>query len=40
MGHCVAKSKLGYVFTWGNNCYEQVTNKQMEFTHTPEYLEC
>ena len=38
MAHCVAKSKLGYVFTWGNNNFSQVTNKAVEFTHTPEYL--
>jgi alpha-tubulin suppressor-like RCC1 family protein len=39
MGHVVAKSKLGYVYTWGDNCYQQVTNKRSKFLTTPEALE-
>jgi len=27
MSHCVAKSKLGYVYTWGDNCYQQTSSK-------------
>lgn len=39
MGHAVAKSKLGYVYTWGDNCYQQVSNKKVKQLSTPEALE-
>ena len=29
LGHCVAKSKLGNVFSWGNNNYSQVSSKSV-----------
>ena len=39
MAHAVAKSKLGYVYTWGDNCYQQVTSKAVPHLATPEPLE-
>lgn len=38
MSHVVAKSKLGYVYTWGDNCYRQVSNQEVPYRHTPEIL--
>jgi len=35
MAHSVAKSKLGYVYTWGDNCFQQVSNKNVPYLHTP-----
>ena len=35
----VAKSKLGYVYTWGQNCFQQVTREGVNLLHTPELLE-
>ena len=39
MGHVVAKSKLGYVYTWGDNCFQQVSNQLVSCLHTPELIE-
>ena len=39
MAHVVAKSKLGYVYTWGDNCFRQVNAQEVPFFHTPELLE-
>ena len=39
MGHVVAKSKLGYVYTWGDNCFRQVTNQTLNFLDTPWMME-
>ena len=39
LGHVVAKSKLGYVYTWGDNCYQQVNSQNVSCVHTPEMVE-
>ena len=39
LGHAVAKSKLGYVYTWGDNCYQQCTHKKVKHLSTPEALD-
>lgn len=39
MGHVVAKSKLGYVYCWGDNCYQQATNRKVKYLAIPEALE-
>ena len=38
MGHVIVKSKLGYVYVWGDNCFKQISNKEVRFLHTPEIL--
>ena len=38
MGHVVAKSKLGYVYTWGDNCFHQASPKPAKHLDTPEAL--
>ena len=35
MAHVVAKSKLGYVYTWGDNCFRQVSAQEVRWVHTP-----
>jgi alpha-tubulin suppressor-like RCC1 family protein len=39
MAHVVAKSKLGYVYVWGDNCFQQVSPTDAEYIPTPEPLE-
>jgi alpha-tubulin suppressor-like RCC1 family protein len=31
MSHCVAKSKLGYIFAWGSNCFKQFSYKNVDY---------
>ena len=39
MAHAVGKSKLGYVYSWGDNCFQQINNTSTNFYHTPEFME-
>lgn len=39
IGHVVAKSKLGYVYTWGDNCFGQVNNQPVNLVSAPQILE-
>ena len=39
MAHVVAKSKLGYVYSWGDNAYQQVNLTTQSYIHTPEAVE-
>lgn len=39
MAHSVAKSKLGYLYTWGDNCYNQVSSKVNACYEQPQQLE-
>ena len=39
MAHVVAKSKLGYIYSWGDNAYQQVNTSSSPFVHTPEAIE-
>lgn len=38
LGHTVARSKLGYVYAWGDNRSGQVFNSNVEYVRTPVQL--
>jgi len=39
MSHVVAKSKLGYIYSWGDNTYQQINTSSSACVHTPEAIE-